>query len=106
MIWIALILATLAIISFLINKKDKQDLKRRSEYKPAYRYEYDTLCLFDSDMENKFFGFYKNELEENEEYNYTAKELKEDYMDEKVYKYAPYDLPYNTRCVPVRSHDR
>lgn len=95
MIWtiIAIVLTVLAIVSITVQKKEKKEMERR---KPTHRTEYETLYLFDSDMEEKFFDFYKNELDENADYDLTAKELKEDYMDEKVWRYYPYQLPFRT----------
>lgn len=108
LIWTVLIIVVPAlVISAFIMIKTHRQLKKsetnRNTTPITHRYEYETLYLFDSGAENKFFNFYKDELEENDEYNLTAKELKEDYMDEKVWKYAPYDLPFRTEGDEVYS---
>ena len=116
--WVAIIVMVISFSAYMYSKvsgKTLEQMKRdaelkkiersykASDYRPSFRYDYDTLYLFDSNMENKFMNYYRDELYENDEYNYTAKELKEDYMDEKVYKYAPLDLPFKTEGDTVYS---
>jgi len=54
----------------------------------------DTNYLADIENEDRFVSYYKDELEENDEYNRPARELKEDYDHEKVYKYEPYEIEF------------
>lgn len=68
------------------------NLFRKKESKT--RYVYETIYLADTENEEVFNKALKGEYYENPEYDYTAKELKEDYMGERVYKFAPYDLPH------------
>ena len=52
---------------------------------------------------DEFFKYYKEDLFENDEYDRTAKELKEDYDHEKVYRYDPLTLPFKMEGLDVYS---
>lgn len=94
MVIVALVLFALACAIYFYLKKDKKNLgERMANYK---EYEYDTIYLADTDpdVEQKFFKECRENFEENIDYDLSAKELKEDYLGERVYRYEPYeDLP-------------
>lgn len=50
--------------------------------------------LLDTEHAKEFFDYYKEELEENDDYHLPAKDLKEDFEGEKVWKYEPLKLPF------------
>lgn len=55
-----------------------------------------TKYVYLNDQENadRFFRCYKDELNENDEYNEKNKTLTEWYYYQKVFKYDPFELPY------------
>ena len=72
--------------------------------KPRTYQEY--LWLVDSeDIGNKFFRAYKEDLDENDDYSQTKKEILEYYdYGEKIYKYEPYELPFKVENGEVFSY--
>lgn len=66
---------------------------------------YDTIKLVDTDIDItvNFDKAYKREYTENDDYHLSAKELKEDYLNQRVYKYDPYELPFKMDGVDVYS---
>ena len=68
--------------------------KKKEEPKPYKRVITDINWLKDTENAEKFVKYYKDELEENDEYHRSARELKEDYDHEKVYKYEPFELEF------------
>ena len=75
----------------------KQQPKPKEETKPTEekpKYKYVISYLNDAKNEDRFVKAYKPEFEENDDYHLSAKELKEDFYDEKVYRYMPFELPY------------
>ena len=62
--------------------------------KPLFSITTDLFYLVDTENADKVFRFYKEDLSENEEYFRSAKELKEDYDHEKVWKYEPLEIPF------------
>ena len=46
------------------------------------------------EMAEKFLKYYRDQLEENDDYYLSAKELKEDFAEEKVYMYEPLELEF------------
>ena len=89
---IGLVLLSLAIIGF-VGMKQKQ---KKAETPLPVREHIITETVYPVDQENadRFFRFYKEDFDENDEYDLSAKELKEDYEGEKVYRYDPYQLDY------------
>ena len=67
--------------------------KQKEEAKPTYRIITDLFYLVDTENADRVLDFYKEDMEESEEYYRTAKELKEDYDHEKVWKYEPIEIP-------------
>ena len=58
-------------------------------YKSSYVFLRDTETIG-----NKFVRFYKEDLQENDEFYRSNKDLKEDYYNEKIYQYEPLEVPY------------
>lgn len=67
--------------------------KKEEDNTPTVHTIINDYWLVDTENENKILKFYKEELDENDDYRLPAKELKEDFEGEKVYKYEPYELP-------------
>lgn len=93
----------LLIGSFLKKKQIKPDFSTNTwvstkpiveDPKPKTIQEY--LWLMDTeDIGNKFFRAYKEDLDENDDYHMTKKEiLDEYYYGDKIYKYEPFSLPF------------
>ena len=53
----------------------------------------ETYWLVDTQHADEFFKAYEEDLVENDDYDLSAKELKEDYEGEKVYRFEPLELP-------------
>ena len=70
---------------------------------PKYRTETVINYLADTENADRFYKYYQTDLEENDEYNRTARELKEDYDYEKVWRYEPFELPYRLEGSDVYS---
>lgn len=85
-------------------KKAEEPKKETERIEPLPRYETKTYWVVDCDVADKYVRFYKEDLEENDDYNLTAKELKEYYTDEKVYKYEPLELPLKMEGLDVYSY--
>lgn len=66
---------------------------------------YETIKLVDTDIDitDKFDKTYKRDYTVNDDYSLSAKELKEDYLNERVYKYDPYELPFKMDGMDVYS---
>lgn len=64
-----------------------------SKQKPIVKTVSTTNWVIDCDCADKYFKYYRDELEENSDYLLSAKELKEDFEGEKVYKYYPLEVP-------------
>lgn len=85
------ILGIFALPIFYFVKKAMD--KRKDEIRPE-RTEYtDQFWLYDSNCADWFLSYYRDELDENEDYDLPAKQLHEDFDDEKVYRYDPFELP-------------
>ena len=65
--------------------------KKKEE--PRVRTITETYWLVDTQHANEFFKAYEEDLVENDDYDLSAKELKEDYEGEKVYRFEPLELP-------------
>lgn len=94
MIYISLVFAALFIISTLAQKKEKKEMETRAPEKPKFRTIAKINYLADTENADRFLKAYMQDLEENYEYHLSAKELKEDFENEKVYKYLPFELPH------------
>ena len=72
--------------------------------KPKTIQEY--LWLMDTeDIGNKFYRAYKEDLEENDDYHMTKKEILEQYYyGDKIYKYEPFSLPFKVEDGKVYSY--
>ena len=64
------------------------------------------LWLMDTeDIGNKFVKAYKEDLEENDDYHMTKKEILDEYFDgDKIYKYEPFSLPFKVEDGKVYSY--
>ena len=65
--------------------------KKKEE--PKARTITETYWLVDTQHADEFFKAYEEDLVENDDYDLSAKELKEDYEGEKVYRFEPLELP-------------
>lgn len=65
--------------------------KKKEE--PRVRTITETYWLVDTQNADEFFKAYEEDLVENDDYDLSAKELKEDYEGEKVYRFEPLELP-------------
>ena len=65
--------------------------KKKEE--PRFRTITETYWLVDTQHADEFFKAYEEDLVENDDYDLSAKELKEDYEGEKVYRFEPLELP-------------
>jgi len=72
----------------------RTELKAEEPARPKKIQEY--LWLMDTeDIGNKFVRAYKEDLEENDDYHMTKKEILDEYFDgDKIYKYEPFSLPF------------
>lgn len=89
---IGLVLLSVSVIGFIARKRKHKE----AETPLPVREHIITETAYPVDQENaeRFFSFYKEDFDENDEYDLPAKELKEDYEGEKVYRYDPYQLDY------------
>lgn len=105
LIFILPVVVIAALIIFAVKKlkkeKPKADVKEVS-YKdmPESVYHW----VIDTQNADKFLKAYKQDLEENDDYYLSAKELREDYEGEKVYKYEPLELPLKLEGKDVYSY--
>ena len=73
------------------------NLFKKKEDKPRIRTITDINYLVEIENEDKIYKLIKDDLNENDEYTESAKYLKENYDHEKVYKYEPYELPFEIK---------
>lgn len=110
LITLLMFILPVAIVGFIIFKVVKKPKKAEAERiekvasAPRYRTETNTYWVVDCDCAEKYLRFYRDELEENDDYNLSAKELKEDFCDEKVYKFEPLELPLKMEGLDVYSY--
>lgn len=71
--------------------------KKKEEPKPLVRTITEINYLADTENADKIYKLIKDDLNENDEYTESAKYLKENYDHEKVYKYEPYELPFEIK---------
>lgn len=91
---ITIIILLIVAIPVLIGIKERRDLKKRMAESNRYRTISTINYLVDTENADRVLDFYKEDMEESEEYYRTAKELKEDYDNEKVWKYEPIEIPF------------
>lgn len=65
----------------------------KKEEEPRVRTITETYWLVDTQHADEFFKAYEEDLVENDDYDLSAKELKEDYEGDKVYRFEPLELP-------------
>lgn len=87
----------LAVFGFIGMKKKQK--KSQAPHVPQKRIITEFVYLKDIENADRFFRGLKDELAENDEYDRPARELKEDYDHEKVYRYIP-------ECLDYRIEDR
>lgn len=75
--------------------------KKKEE--PRVRTITETYWLVDTQHADEFFKAYEEDLVENDDYDLSAKELKEDYEGEKVYRFEPLELPVRMENIDVYS---
>jgi len=73
-------------------KKDREIQSKKKESRP--RTILNTYYLVDTENADRVRKYYKEDLVENDEYYQSAKELKEYYDHEKVWKYEPIEIPF------------
>lgn len=85
----------------LFKKKETPKSKPTEPVKP--KPVTNTGMIYPSDQQHaeEFLDAYKKDLNKTDWYTLTAKELKEDFEGEKVYKYYPYKLDYELRGCDV-----
>ena len=86
----ALLFTAFGIFLIFISQRKPKETKQA----PTKRYIEYTVYPVDQVNADKFFNFYKQDLDENEEYDWSNKELLEDSYDDKVYRYDPFKLNY------------
>lgn len=69
-------------------------LFKKKETKPKTRTVTNIYYLVDTENAERVRKYYRQDLEENDEYFQSAKELKEYYDHEKVWKYEPFEIPF------------
>lgn len=112
LITLLIFILPVVIVGFIIFKVVKNNKQKKAEAEriekvasmPRYRTETNTYWVVDCDCAEKYLRFYRDELEENDDYNLSAKELKEDFCDEKVYKFEPLELPLKMEGLDVYSY--
>lgn len=72
--------------------------------KPKQKWRYLWLMKEDQKLGNTFEKWYKEELIENTEYYRSNKDLREDYYEEKIYKFEPFELPFKIEENKVYSY--
>ena len=89
----------------LIKWANKPSKKKAVEPKQDYRIERSINWVVDSDNVEKFVRYYRDELQENEDYFLPNKDILEDFMEgEKIYKYEPLELPLKMEGKDVYSY--
>ena len=85
----------IAVLIILAVKKLKKEKPKADVKEVSYKDMPESVYHWVVDTQNaeRFVKAYKQDLQENYDYNLTAKELREYYIGEKVYKYEPLDLP-------------
>lgn len=88
------------------NNQKKAEAERIEKERIASipRYETKVYWVVDCNCAEKYIKYYRDELEENGDYNLSAKELKENFCDEKVYKFEPLELPLKMEGLDVYSY--
>lgn len=85
----------------LAKRKEERRIEQAKQRRPKYYTK--KLWIYGTDEAEKFFKAYKEDLTENDDYHLPAKELHEDFDDEKVFKYEPLDLPYKNEDQKIYS---
>ena len=93
---ITLIVVTINKVKATITKK--KAVKTAPKIKSIYHW------VIDTENADKFEKAYKHDFIENDDYHLSAKELKEDYCNEKVYQYEPMILPLKLDGLDVYSY--
>ena len=90
-----LIVALFGALHIWAGKTNLKAQERQKQYKRS-RVNYIEYTVYPVDQVNadKFFNFYKQDLDENDVYDWSNKELLEDSYEDKVYRYAPFKLDY------------
>lgn len=70
--------------------------KKKTEPKPEPKEIRELKIVYPDAQENadRFFRFYRDELIENPDYDMSARDLKESFYREKVFRYDRFELPY------------
>ena len=76
------------------NKTKPIELAKEEPKAPEPKWRYLWLQKEDQKLGNTFEKWYKEELTENTEYYRSNKDLREDYYEEKIYKFEPFELPF------------
>lgn len=99
MFWtiVAIVLGCLFAISVLVQKREKDIMKRRND---VPRYKIIEIPVVNSEHIEEFVKKYDDQFIENDDYRFRQARMKEEHYGEKVYRYSPAYLP-----VKVEGHD-
>lgn len=92
--FILLLAVAMFILYWLKQKGAKKDRKMQTETEPRQRTMLNTYYLVDTENADRVRKYYTEDLVERDEYYQSAKELKEYYDHEKVWKYEPVEIPF------------
>lgn len=98
-IFLWLMLIVLLIIAYALIESEIKHRITFGEWswhraKPTERIERNVYYLVDTENADRVKRYYKEDLVENDEYYLSAKELKENYDHERVWKYEPVKIPF------------
>lgn len=79
-------------IVLIVYSQKMETTQNKPKIEPQRKITYDYFYLANTENAGKVIDYFKSDLEENDDYNLPKKELIEDYYDEKVWKYDPYEL--------------
>lgn len=92
--FILLLAVAMLILYWFKQKGAKKVYKTQTETEPRQRTMLNTYYLVDTENADRVRKYYTEDLVERDEYYQSAKELKEYYDHEKVWKYEPVEIPF------------
>ena len=99
MFWIilAILASCLAVIIFIVLKKDRKRLEERNNLP---RFKTVEIPVLNPQHTDEFIKKYDEQFIENDDYRFKQARMKDEHYGEKVYRYSPAYLP-----VKVEGHD-
>lgn len=98
MFWIIVFLVCVVLfcLSVSVQLKERRDMEKRMPKGDAPKPIAVNGMVYPDDQERieDFVKYYKQDFNKDETYQLSAKELKEDYEGERIYKYYPFKLDY------------